>query len=547
MNEELHYFAPGWIRSSRESIEVDVCVYGATSAGLVAAIAARSLRLSVVVLNPGRHRGGMTTGGLGFTDLGNKAAIGGLAREFYRKLGRVYGEPETWKFEPSIASGVFRDWQTAAGFDVLDGCYLDRVALSPSGRKGSRRSSSAGPRTTEILLLGGLRVRAGAYIDATYEGDLMAAAEVPFTTGREGNNTYGETANGFQLHTTHQFDCPVDPYIIPGDPRSGLLPEILPDPDLAVLSLSEADIRGRNGSYDSAIQAYNFRICMTDLPEQRVPFPKPDGYERNRYELAARWLACTSDDVFRKFDLVRPHKTDTNNHGAMSTDYIGGSYGWPTGDYETREHIFGEHVRYQQGLHYFMANDHGVPEPVRRRYATWGLARDEFGDTGHWPPQLYIREARRMLGDYVVTERDCTGQRACEDPVGMGAYQMDSHNCRRLLSDGMVRNEGDVQQRLPGPYGISYRSILPPIGACTNLAVPVAVSASHIAFGSVRMEPVFMILGESAAVAAAIALEREIPMREVAYETLSRELRNRAQVLSVASDQARNTGSENPE
>lgn len=519
MTTPLHYFHPDWIQHTDRSLNVDICIYGGTSAGIVAAIAARQRGKSVVLLNPGKHLGGMTTGGLGYTDVGNTHVIGGLARAFYRRLGQYYGQAEAWKFEPHVAQQVFQAMLTEHEIQVEVYQYLEDVTV-------------ANARITQLTCFGGLNVTAGYFIDATYEGDLMAKAGVSYRVGREGNTEFGESYNGVQVLEKHQFDCPVDPYKIPGDPTSGLLPGISVDP------VSEP------GSASPLIQAYNFRVCMTTNPENRLPFPKPADYNPEQYVLAARWLQCTRANVFQKFDLITSDKTDTNNHGAVSTDFIGQSHAWPEADYATRERIFQAHIAYQQGLHWFMANDPSVPGPIRTKYTRWGLAADEFVDTNHWPPQLYIREARRMEADYMVTEHDCFGRRRCDDSVGMAAYQMDSHNCQRVIVDGIVKNEGDVQALLPAPYPISYRSIIPRKSECENLAVPICLSASHIAFGSIRMEPVFMVLAESAGIAVGLADQQRKALQDVEYAELRTTLLDAGQILKT---DTKNTEAINPE
>lgn len=518
MTTQRHYFHPEWIHATDRTLHVDICVYGGTSAGIAAAITAKKRGKSVALLNPGHHLGGMTTGGLGYTDVGNKHVIGGLARAFYQRVGQRYGQAEAWKFEPHVAQQVFQEMLQEHEIQVELYQYVEHVTMKEN-------------RITQLACLGGLNVSAGYFIDATYEGDLMAKAGVSYRVGRESNAEFGESWNGVQVLDKHQFDCPVDPYRIPGDPASGLLPGIVADP------VEES------GSASPLIQAYNFRVCMTTNPAIREPFPKPAAYDPEQYVLAARWLHCTRDDIFTKFDLITPDKTDTNNHGAVSTDFIGQNHAWPEADYETRERIFQAHVMYQQGLHWFMANDPDVPEPIRAEYARWGLAADEFTDTHHWPPQLYIREARRMQAEYVVTEHDCFGRRRCDDSVGMAAYQMDSHNCRRVIVDGTVKNDGDVQIKLPAPYPISYRSITPRKNECANLAVPVCLGASHIAFGSVRMEPVFMVLAESASIAACLASRNSLALQDIAYPELQAALLDAGQILET---DARNTDAINP-
>jgi hypothetical protein len=372
------------------------------------------------------------------------------------------------------------------------------------------------------------------FIDATYEGDLLAKAGVRYTVGREGNAQYGETLNGVQIRDKHQFEHPVSPYVTEGDPSSGLLPGISPDPPAPP------------GTGDRKVQAYNFRMTLTRDPAQRLPYPKPEGYDPREYALLARYLRKTTAFLFGKYDaltsrradglVVEGTKFDKNNHGAISTDYIGQSWAWPEADYPTRERIFRRHVVYQQGLMWFLTNDPAVPEDVRRRLAEWGLPKDEFADTGSWPRQLYVREARRMVSDYVITEGDCRGRRRARDPIGLGSYGMDSHNCDRVIvPDGAggvrVMNEGDVQAAGFPPYPISYRAIVPRRGECANLLVPICVSASHIAYGSVRMEPVFMILGQSAAVAAGLAADGDGAVQNVDYGRLRARLLELGQVL----------------
>lgn len=520
-----HYFRPDWIATSDQTIERDVCIYGGTSAGIIAAVAAARRGRSVIVLNPGLHLGGLTTGGLGHTDFGNKAAIGGLSRDFYRRVGAKYGRGEggeEWHFEPHIATAVFDDLIEEHDLDIRPAEYLHSVQMD----RVDGRTRIAGVRT-----LGGLTVRARQFIDASYEGDLLARAGVSYTVGRESNATHGETLNGVQARPTHQFSHAVDPYVTPGDPASGTLPDV------------QALDAPPEGSGDGIIQAYCFRVCMSDDPASQVPFEKPADYDPARYELLRRWLHAEHDPynetlrpngTLAKFDgLCVRHKTDTNNHGPVSSDYIGGNWAWPEADYAARERIFQDHVSYQRGLEWARANDPGVPQRYRDAFGRWGLAADEFEETDYWPPQLYIREARRMVSDYIITEHDCLDQRRCKDSVGMGAYAMDSHNCRRFVRDGRVLNEGDVQVKLPGPYPVSYRSIVPRKGECENLTVPVCLSASHIAFGSVRMEPVFMLLAESAAIAVDLCLGSGRGVQDLPYDELRPELERANQVLAT--------------
>jgi hypothetical protein len=506
---DLHYYLPSTKDRHHEKLNVDVCIYGGTMAGVMAAIEISRKGGRAVIVENSNHLGGMTASGLGWTDFGNKATVGGLAREFYRRIGCHYGAEEQWCFEPSVSTRVINEWLAETGTPVFLREYLSSL-------------KSLNGRIESIQLESGLVVKANVFIDATYEGDLLAHAGVRYRVGRESNALYHETVNGMQIHAKHQFDYAVDPYRVAGAPASGLLPGIETASDYSL------------GSGDQRIQAYNFRMCLTNRPENRRPFPKPAGYDRSHYELLARYLRGGWHEVFAKFDPIPNGKTDTNNHGAVSTDFIGQNHGWPDGSYKERENIFQAHVTYQQGLQWFLANDESVPPALRAAYAEWGLPQDEFPETGGWPHALYIREARRMISDYVLTEHNCRGSTKAEDPVGLGAYGMDSHNCRRLLIDGRLWNEGDVQAAGFPPYGISWRSLIPRRGECDNLIVPVCVSASHIAYGSIRMEPVFMVLGQSAGIAAMLALRENCRVQDLPYAALREQLIQAGQVLEVS-------------
>ncbi|AWI10226.1 FAD-dependent oxidoreductase [Ereboglobus luteus] len=502
----LSYYQPDRQKRDGQHLHADLCIYGATSAGVMAAVEGARRNLSVVLLANTRHVGGLAASGLGYTDFGDFSIIGGLAAEFYRRAGAHYGVEREWRIEPGVAQKLFAGFLREADVEPIPFQYLDTVKVE-NGRIMSIRMES------------GLEVRAGHYIDATYEGDLMAKANVPHTVGREGNAKYGELLNGVQVYDQHQFELPVSPYVREGDPGSGLLPGIDPEP-LAPL-----------GSGDKRVQAYNFRMCLTRARD-RIVFEKPDGYDPLNYELLARYLRGGWSQTFRKFDMIRGGKTDVNNHGAFSSDYIGASHMYPESSYAGRELIFQEHVNHVRGLFWFYCNDPRVPAGLQMEMRRWGLAADEFADSGHWPPQLYVREARRMVSDYVVTEHDCRGYRRADDVVGYGAYGMDSHNCRRVVVDGRVLNEGDVQYGGEPPYPISYRAVVPPRKSVSNLFVPVCVSASHIAFGSIRMEPVFMILAQSCAIAAALCKQRNCDAQDLPYEALKPSLEESAQIIS---------------
>lgn len=520
-------------------MDYDVIVYGGTSSGVVAAVQGARMGKRVLLIEPGEHLGGLTSGGLGATDIGNKSVIGGIAREFYRRLGRHYAtptawkfeksenyaggrrdgrgtpaEPEAWTFEPGVAESVYWEMIREARVPVL---IQNRLDLSRGVVKEMGQIKS-------IRLEDGKQYSARMFIDATYEGDLMAKAGVAYTIGREANSQYQETLNGVQLGSkTHQFKVPIDPYVIPGDPQSGLLPGI------------QSEGPGEHGTGDKRVQAYNFRMCLTDIKENQLPFPKPMGYEPQRYELLLRYLQAGVWDAFGpkgSIVMMPNRKTDTNNNGGFSTDNIGMNYEYPDGDYNVREKIFQEHVTYQQGMMWFLANDPRVPEQVRKDTNRWGLCKDEFQKTGGWPHQLYVREARRMISDYVMTQHNCQGKILAEDSAGMAAYGMDSHNTQRYAREGRVFNEGDVQVHGFTPYPISYRSLVPKQSECENLLVPVCLSASHIAYGSIRMEPVFMVLGQSAATAAVQAIEQQVPVQKVNYTKLQERLLADKQVLA---------------
>ena len=520
--------------------EVDIVIYGGTSAAITAAVQAKKSGKSVIVVSPDTHLGGLSSGGLGFTDTGNKSVIGGLARDFYHRVYLHYQDSTAWQwerwedygnkgqgtpaidgdartmwiFEPHVAEKVFTDYVAEYGIDVRSDEWLDREG-------GVEKD---GKRIVSITTLSGTTYRGKMFIDATYEGDLMAAAGVSYHVGREANSVYGEKWNGVQvgvLHHRHWFMSDISPYKIPGDPSSGLLYGV------------SAEHPGEYGAGDHRLQAYCFRMCLSNHPDNRVAFPKPDNYNPENYELLARVFASGWRETFDKFDIIPNKKTDTNNHGPFSTDFIGMNYDYPEASYERRKEIIREHEEYQKGLMYFLANEPNVPEEVRKEMSQWGLAKDEFTDNGNWPHQLYIREARRMVGQYVMTEHDTFSEREITDPVGMGSYTLDSHNVQRYVKDdGFVQNEGDIGVGTGGPYQIAYGSIVPKEEECTNLLVPVCLSSSHIAFGSIRMEPVFMILGQSAALAASLAIDNGVSVQHVGYDALKEQLVAEKQILT---------------
>ena len=510
----------------------DLVVYGGTSGGISAAIQAARMGKTVVLFEPGKHLGGLTSGGLGATDIGNKQAIGGISREFYQRIKKHYADDAAWKyekradfkgpghdpndaaawtFEPHVAEKIYRDMLKEHNVPIILGERLDL-------KKGVAKN---GTRIVSITLESGAAYRGKMFIDATYEGDLMAKAGVSYHVGREPNATYGETLNGIQVKNAlhHQFIKNIDPYIRPGDPSSGLLPRVNAGPP------------GKDGKGDHRVQTYNFRLCATDRPENRRPWPKPARYDERQYELLLRNFEAGDHRLPWNPILMPNRKTDCNNNFAFSTDNIGMNYAYPDGDYATRSKIWQEHVDYQQGLMWTLAKHPRVPDKVRKHFQTWGLAKDEFTDTDNWPNQLYVREARRMIGAYVMIEQNCRGTRVAEDPIGLGAYNMDSHNTQRYVTaDGFVRNEGDIQVGV-SPYPIAYRAITPKAAECTNLMVPVCLSASHISYGSIRMEPVFMVLGQSAATAAVLAIDAKTDVQKVDYAKLRERLLKDKQVL----------------
>ncbi len=500
-----------WALPSHAAESYDVVIYGGTSAGVASAVQTVRMGKTAVIVHPGRHLGGLTSGGLGATDIGNKAAIGGIAREFYRRLGAHYGKEEAWTFEPHVAENTYKAMIEEANIPVI---YDERLDL----RGGVVMDAG---RISTIVMESGLRIEGRVFIDATYEGDLMARAGVAYHVGRESNATYAETLNGVQTQNAiyHQFECAIDPYVVEADPASGLLPGI------------QEGGPGEEGAGDHRVQAYNFRMCLTDDPDNRMPFPKPENYDPLRYELLLRYLKAGHWTVMKLSTKMPNRKTDTNNKGAFATDNIGMNYEYPDGDYTVRERIFNEHKDYQQGLMWFLVNDPRVPEHVRNEMSPWGLAKDEFVDTGGWPHQLYVREARRMISDYVMTQHNCEGRANVYDAVGLAAYTMDSHHVQRYVKDGRVWNEGDVEVGGFPPYRIAYRSIRPRRAECTNLLVPVCLAASHIAYGSIRMEPVFMVLGQSAATAAAMAIDAETAVQDIDIPKLQDRLRLDGQIL----------------
>ncbi|MCK4921658.1 MAG: FAD-dependent oxidoreductase [Bacteroidales bacterium] len=536
--QKLYYYRK--VDSGKSKIiECDLAVYGGTPAGVTAAVQAARMGKKVILLTSNQFVGGLTSGGLTATDVGIKESIGSLALEFYSRLGRIS------QFNPSEAESLFLKMLEEADVRVLFERFLKSVEMEDG-------------RLVSMTFETGETISAKIFTDATYEGDLLAAANVSYRVGREPSGAYGESLGGLwqriSWQNVYQFcGLPISPYVNPNDPESGLLPEISSEPP------------GHEGDGDFKVQSYNFRHFLTNK-EDRVPFPKPVDYNPGRYELLARFINFDST-IKWVFNYTTKPMTDgpvqlrggdSNNAGSFSTDYVGGNYRWPDGSYEPgsfkemppprrgmplplselykiREQIFQDHVNYQQGLMYFLANDAQVPDTMRKTVNKWGLDPHEFQNTGHWPHQLYLREGRRMVSDYVMTQANCESQTTVNDGIGLASYSMDSHFCQRVVveTDGkmVVRNEGGFGKRLPKPYPVSYRSIVPGKNECKNLLVPVCLSASHAAYGSIRMEPVFMILGQSAGTAAVMAIDEGVAVQDVSYEKLKKRLLEDGQIL----------------
>jgi hypothetical protein len=527
-----------------EVVDADIVVFGGSSGGIVAAIQAAKMGKKVVLAEPSKYLGGLTTGGLGATDIGNKAAVGGISRDFYHRIAQHYAKPSAWSSETATeyfarrrggqagASSLTGDDATMWTFEprVAEQVYYDMLQEAKVPVYIQQRLAGVkkdGAHITEITMSNGRVFRAKMFIDATYEGDLMAQAKVSYHVGREANSVYGETLNGIRAETPkHQFTVAVDPYVKPGDPASGLLPFIQPGDG------------GKPGEGDARVQTYNYRLCFTTNAANRMPVTPPPGYDAKKFELLARYLealvAADKKPVLAQFwnPIFMPNgKTDINNNGGFSTDFIGMNYDFPEASYERRDQIRKEHENYIRGFVTFLATSPRVPQNMRDEMKLWGPSKDEFLDTGGWPRELYVREARRLVSDLVMSEKHCRGTETVNDSVGLAAYNMDSHNCQRIVKNGKAVNEGDVQVPPMKPYAISYRSLIPKAAECDNLLVPVCLAASHIAYGSIRMEPVFMILGQSAATAASHAIDERVTLQKIDYAKLRARLLADKQIL----------------
>jgi hypothetical protein len=523
------------------SFRADVIVYGGSSSAVSAAVQVSRMGKTVIIVSPDRHLGGLSSSGLGFTDTGNKAVIGGIAREFYQLIYRHYQHPDSWKWQKQSEYGnrgqgspaidgenrtmwIFEPHASEIAFEKL----IEKEGIKVFRDEWLERSHGVIKKENAIQsfqTMSGKIFRGKIFIDATYEGDLMAAAGVSYHTGREANRVYGEEWNGVQTgtypHKHHEFgNLNVSPYVVPGEPSSGILPRV---------SKNDPGIRGEG---DNRIQAYCFRLCLTKNEANRIPFTRPAGYDSLQYELLIRVYNAGWRGTFNKFDPVPNSKTDVNNHGPFSFDNIGMNYDYPDAGYERRKEIINEHIAYQKGLLYFIATDPRVPSEVRNEMSGWGYAKDEFADNGNWPYSIYVREARRMAGVYVMTENNVLGKVKVPHPIGMGSYNLDSHNTQRYIKpDGFVENEGDIELSPGKPYQIDMGSILPERSECSNLLVTICISSSHIAFGSIRMEPVFMILGQSGGTVAAMALQERKSIHDLAYEEIRKRLLSDKQIL----------------
>lgn len=503
-------------KTNQTQNDYDICIYGGTSAGVIAAYSAKKMGKSVIIVAPKKHLGGLSASGLGHTDIGNKYAIIGISREFYRKLGKHYQTFEQWMFEPSAAEKIFNEYVKAEDIPVIFHHRIVNATTENSTIKQIEVENAEKPEKTTNKT-----ITAKIFIDATYEGDLLARAGVSYTIGREANSQYNEKFNGVQRAHGNQIPDGIDPYIVPGDSSSGLL-----------WGISNEKIKP-NGTGDKKLQAYNYRICLTSDTTNMIPITKPENYDPATYEILRRIIKQRDEaqwvqhlhQLYLRVSKMPNNKTDMNNKGGFSTDYIGMNYDYPEADYETRKKIEKEHELYIKGLFYFLAYDQDVPQHLKDQMLQYGWPKDEFTDNGGFPFYMYIREARRMIGEYIMTEHNCTGDSIIEDWVAFGAYNMDSHNATRLIIDGQLKNEGDVQEPVD-PYPISYRSIVPKKAECKNLIVPICVSASHIAYGSIRMEPVFMELGQVAGMAATIAIDGKKAVQDIDVNKIQNILTN---------------------
>ena len=514
--------------ASHRDSSYDVVVYGATASGAMAAIAAAREGMHVVLLEPGAHVGGMLTGGLSATDVGNPNVIGGEALEFFERVGsyydmQQYGQKVSWRFEPHVGQAILLSMLKDAKVDVR---FHERMGEKDGVRKSDGRITSLNTEDGNVW-------KGKVFIDATYEGDLMAATGVSFAWGREGIAQYGESLAGVRAETPgHQFKFKLSAYGVGGK----LPPEISPAP------------MAPSGSGDHEVQAYNFRLILTQDPANHVPFPTPENYDPHEYQLLANYLRGFQQQYGRPprlNELTSPvgipnHKADLNNNGPFSTDYIGKDWTFPNASYAQRKAIWQDHIGYTKGFFYFLAHDPQVPEQLRKELNTWGPAKDEFTDTDHWPFQLYVRESRRMVGEYVMTQKDVQTERNKVDAIGMGSYNIDTHNFERVvMPDGSVQNEGNTEVPVQS-YQIPYGILVPRAKRVSNLLVPVCVSASHVAYSSLRLEPQYMIMGQAAGVAASMAARTDLPVQDVDIKLLQEKLLRQGAILELPVPALRN-------
>ena len=503
----------------------DLVVYGGTASGVVTAYAAAKEGLHVVLLEPGSHLGGMVTGGLSASDVARFQIIGGYARDFYREAAAHYGvhtlnKHADWLSEPKVGEAIFNEWLKAAGVEVhLHERLKERLGVTMSGI-----------HVTSITTEDGKTWNAKVFADCSYEGDLMAQAGVKYTVGRESTEAYSEDLAGVRVDTPkHQFLWKISPY----NEKGKLMPEVDPGP------------MGANGSGDKKVQTYNFRLILTNDAANRLPWTKPEAYNGTQFELLAKYLSQWKEHMNREprlGDVMNPvaipnKEADFNNNGAFSTDYIGKSWTYPDASYAERKKIWDAHLLYTKSFVWFLASDPRVPKPLQDEVNTWGRARDEFVDSDGWPNQLYIREGRRMVGMYVMKQSDLQTNRTKPDSIAMGSYNSDSHNIQRVaMADGGVRNEGDVQVSVK-PYEIAFGTILPMKSQTDNLLVPVCLSASHVAYSSVRMEPQYMMMGQAAGVTAALAIKGKTAVQDISVGTLQQKLRSQKAILHIEQEE----------
>jgi len=523
----------------------DVIIYGGTPAGIAAAVQADRMNKSVILIEPGAYLGGMVTGGLGATDKGIVWTVGGLSRDFFQRVYKHYQDPAVWNhetratylpkhgqthteemqcqwyFEPKAATKVFTDMLKETKVKVVLKQALNR-------RDGVEKKDGV---IQKITMENGAEYVGSYFIDASYEGDLMASSGVDYNVGREPADRYGESVNGVRLVNRVPL-AGISPYVEADKPESGLLPRIEPKPP------------GADGAGDHRTQAYNFRMCLTAVPENRVPFEKPADFDPLQYEVLLRHLVKKGRPILPfKITPMPNGKTDSNNSVYISTDFIGGSYNWPEASYAEREKILAAHRSFTQGFFWFLQNDPRVPVGVRELVAPYGLCKDEFAHNGGWPTQLYVREARRMVGEHVMNQNNfsakpkppkvkvsrpnplpATPKEPVADSVAVGSYAIDSHPVTMFVDEvGALCIEGNLGVG-PQPYGISYRSLLPKAAQCTNLLVPICLSSSHVAYGTIRMEPVYMELGQAAAAAACLAMDEKTTLHKLPYALLRQRL-----------------------